>query len=83
MCYTRPMSSLATTDPQELRTLLRERIEQGTAEELEAVRKALLDLEIRRLRNSVGEAADTALAALRPGEIESAIREHRAKHPYR
>ena len=42
------MSTLATTDPKELRPLLRERIEHATDAELEAVRKALLKLEAER-----------------------------------
>ena len=77
------MSTLATTDPKELRPLLRERIEHATDAELFAMRNLLLDLEIGRLRESLGEAADEALAKLKPGEIEDSTRAHRAQHPYR
>ena len=77
------MSTLATTDPKELRPLLRERIEHATDAELFAMRNLLLDLEIGPLRESLGEAADEALAKLKPGEIEDSIRAHRARQPYR
>ena len=38
------MSKLATTDPNELRPLLHERIDQCSPEELDAVQKLLLEL---------------------------------------
>ena len=80
-----PMSKLATTDPKELRPLLHERIDQCSPEELEAVRKTLLQFELNRLMDSVGEAIDDAAARgeMTPEKIETDIREHRARHPYR
>ena len=79
------MSTLATTDPKELRPLLRERIEHATDAELEAVRKALLKLELDRIVEEMGRGAQADWEAGKhtPELVEAAIREHRAKHPYR
>ena len=79
------MSPLATTDPKELRPLLRERIEHATDEELEAVRKALLKLEIHHVREELGREVDELETAgeLTPEKIEASVRAHRARHPYR
>ncbi len=79
------MSPLATTDPKELRPLLRERIEHATDEELEAVRTALLKLEIHHVREELGREVDELEAAgeLTPEKVEASIRAHRARHPYR
>ena len=81
------MSTLSTlpTDPKELRPLLHERIEHATDEELEAVRKALLKLELDRQVEEMGKnaQADWAAGKHAPELVEAAIREHRAKHPYR
>ena len=79
------MSPLATTDPKELRPLLRERIEHATDEELEAVRKALLALEARRLADELGREfeADWRSGKITEESIAQAIRDHRARHPYR
>ena len=79
------MSPLATTDPKELRPLLHERIDQLTDGELESVRKALLKVELDRLVEEMGRntQADWEAGKLAPELIEAAIREHRAKHPYR
>ena len=78
------MSPLATTDPKELRPLLRERIEHATDEELEAVRKALLKLEIHHVREELGREVDELEAAgeLTPEKVEASVRAHRARHPY-
>ena len=78
------MSPLATTDPKELRPLLRERIEHATDEELEAVRKALLKLEIHHFREELGREVDELEAAgdLTPDKVEASVRAHRARHPY-
>ena len=85
VCYFRFMSTLVTTDPKELRSILRERLEHCTDEELEAVRKALLQLEINRLVAEMGAEAQTDWDAGKyaPELVEAAISEHRAKHPYR
>lgn len=79
------MSNLATTDPEQLRPLLRERIAHCSPEELEAVRRTLLQFELNRAIQSVGEAIDEAAARgdLTRDQIDTAIREHRARHPYR
>jgi len=78
------MSPLATTDPKELRSLLHERIEHATDEELEAVRKALLKLEIHHVREELGREVDELEAAgeLTPEKVEASVRAHRARHPY-
>ncbi|MEO7319503.1 MAG: hypothetical protein ABIZ56_10985 [Chthoniobacteraceae bacterium] len=79
------MSPLATTDPKELRPLLHERIEHATDEELEAVRKALLALEARRLADEISREfeEDWRSGKITEASIAQAIRDHRARHPYR
>ena len=79
------MSPLATKDPQQLRAILHERLDHCTDAELEAVRKALLQSEIDRLLDEIGESAQADLDAGKydPVLVEQAIREHRARHPYR
>ena len=78
------MSALATADPKELRSVLREHLAHCTEEELEAVRKALLQLEINRLVAEMGASAqaDWDTGKYAPELVEAAIREHRVKHPY-
>ena len=82
-CYFQDMSQLATTDPQQLRALLHERLDHCSDMELEAVRKTLLQLEAERLMTSIGEAVDEAIAAGKFDDVEAGIRDHRARHPYR
>ena len=77
------MSQLATNDPQQLRALLHERLDQCSDVELDAVRKTLLQLEAERLMTSIGGAVDEAIAAGKFDDVEAGIREHRARHPYR
>ena len=79
------MSTLADVDPKDHRPLVHERIDQLTENELESIRQALLDLEIRHLRESVGRAVDEAYAEgkCEAAGVEESIREHRAAHPYR
>lgn len=79
------MSDLATTDPEQLRPLLRERIEHCSPAELEAVRKLLLEWEARRLfaTMAAGAEADRLEGKHDPVLVEAAVREHRARHPYR
>ena len=79
------MSKIATTDPEELRPLLHERIDQCNPEELEAVRKTLLMPEARRLADEFGRemAEDWRTGKITEEKIAEAIREHRERHPYR
>jgi hypothetical protein len=79
------VNKLATTDPDELRPLLHERIDQCTPEELEAVRRTLLGLEARRLADELGRdmAEDWRTGKLTEAGIAEAILEHRKRHPYR
>ena len=81
------MSTLSTlpTDPKELRPLLHERIEHATDEELEAVRKALLAIEARRLADEISREfeEDWRSGKITEEKIAQAILEHRARHPYR
>lgn len=78
------MNKLATANPDELRPLLHERIDQCTPEELDAVRKVLLEWEARRLFGEMAEGAEVDRLAGKhdPGLVDAAIREHRARHPY-
>ena len=79
------MSTLATTDPKELRPLLRERIEHATDEELQAVRKALLLFEAKRAFDDLGREMeeDWRSGKITQEKIAQAILEHRERHPYR
>ena len=77
------MSTLINADPKELRPLLHEQIDRLTDAELEAVRRALLEVEARRLRESLGRAVDEAYAAGQLEQLEATIQESRARHPYR
>lgn len=61
---------------------VREKISRLSPAELEAVDRLLELLEIKRLRRSVGEAVDAAFAAGLMNDVDTAIREHRARHPY-
>ena len=85
-CGTVPgMSKLATTDPNELRPLLHERIDHCSPVELEAVRQTLLKFEAERLIAEVGAefAEDWRTGRITEEKTAEAIREHRARHPYR
>ena len=77
------MSPLATKDPQQLRAILHDRLDHCTDAELEAVRKALMQFEAERLLAEIGEAAQADAGKYDPALVEAAIREHRARHPYR
>ena len=79
------MSTLATTDPKLLRPLLRERMDTCSDEESEAVRKALLLLEARRIADELGRelAADRREGKLTEEGIAESLATHRATHPYR
>lgn len=84
-CYFQNMSQLATADRQQLRALLHKQLDHCSDAELEAVRKALLQLEAERLLADIGAAAqaDWDAGKYDPALVEGAIREHRARHPYR
>jgi hypothetical protein len=79
------MSALLNPDPKDLRPLLHEQIDRLTDEEMDAVRRALLKLETKReldeLRKSME--ADWQAGKITEEKIEEAVREHRARHPYR
>ena len=79
------MSTLSTTDPNELRPLLHADIDRLPDEQLAAAHRLLQEMEIQHLMDSVGEAADAAQAAgkMTPESIQESILEHRRKHPYR
>ena len=83
----RGMSTLSAlpTDPKELRPLLHAEIDRLPDEQLAAAHRVLLEMEVERLANSIGEAFDAARAAgkMTPESIQEAILEHRRKHPYR
>ena len=81
----RGMSTLTVKDPKELRPALHAHIDLCTDEELEVVRKALLKLELERLVTEIGAKAqaDYEAGKYTPELVEAAIKEHRAKDPYR
>lgn len=81
------MSTLTSmpTDPKELRPLLHAEVEKLRDEDLVAARRALLEIEARRLADELGAAMDEDWASGRitNESIAEAILEHRRKHPYR
>jgi hypothetical protein len=79
------MSTLATAEPNELRPLLHERIDQCSLEELDALRKLLLEREAKRLFDAMAmdAEADRLGGKHDPALVDAAIHEHRARHPYR
>ena len=81
----RGMRMLSIKDPKELRPALHAHIDHCSDEELEAMRLALLDLELKRLTAEIGaEAEQDRLAGKHdPALVEATILAHRAKHPYR
>ena len=83
----RGMSTLSAlpSDPKELRPLLHAEIDRLPDEQLAAAHRVLLEMEVERLANSIGEAFDAARASgkMTPESIQEAILEHRRKHPYR
>ena len=79
------MSTLATTDPKELRPLLHAEIDRLPDNHLAAAHRLLQEMEIQRLVDELGAATDEAWASGQISEekIAEAIREHRQRHPYR
>ncbi len=79
------MSTLATTDPKELRPLLHAEIDRLPDEALAAAHRLLQEMEIQRLMDEVGAATEQAWASgqMSDEKIAAAIREHRKQHPYR
>jgi len=79
------MSTAATPPPQQLRPLLHEKIDQLADEELAAVHKQLLMLELRRELDMIGEemASDWQAGLITQEKVDEAIREYRVAHPYR
>ena len=72
------------TDPAVLRPLLHQKLDEASPSELEAVNKLLLELEIRRLADELGDEMDAAWADGRITQegIEQAIKAHRQQYPY-
>ena len=79
------MNALTDIDPKDLRPLLHAEIDKLKDEDLAAAHRALLEIELRRLVDELGEAMDEGWASGRitKESIAEAIREHRRKHPYR
>lgn len=77
--------SAKTADPNELRPLIHRQIDDLPADELALVSRMLAQLEMHRLLDDVGQAADDARTRgeLTPGKIDAAIRDFRARQPYR
>ena len=83
----RGMSTLSAlpTDPKELRPLLHAEIDRLPDEQLAAAHRVLQEMEIQRLMDELGAATEEAWASgqMTEEKIAEAIREHRARHPYR
>ena len=79
------MNALSDIDPKDLRPLLHAEIDKLRDEDLALAHRALLEIELRRLADELGDAMDEGWASGRitNESIAEAIREHRRKHPYR
>ena len=77
------MSTTTVTDPQELRPRIEQKLDKLSPDELAMVDGMLTQLEAHRLLDEIGAAADEARAAGKFADIELALREFRARHPYR
>lgn len=79
------LSAPPPTDPKELRPLLHAEIDRLPDEHLVLARRLLVEMEARCLMDELDAASDQAWAEGKISEelIASAMREHRALHPYR
>ena len=79
------MSTLADVDAKDLRPLVHEQIDRLTDAELETIRRQLMEMEARRLADELGRefAEDWRTGKISEEKIGEAVREHRARHPYR
>lgn len=79
------MNAPTEIDPKELRPLLHAEIDKLKDEDLAAAHRALLEIELQRMVDELGDAMEEGWASGRitKESIEEAIREHRRKHPYR
>lgn len=76
---------LNASTPEELRPLLHDEIDRLPPDQLDAVRRLLLEIEARRLADELGAglAQDWATGRMSQPAIEQAIADHRSQHPYR
>ena len=73
------------TAPKDLRQLLHRKLDEATDEEMAAMHKLLLEMEMQRVLDELDEATNEARAAGRmtPESIAESIAAHRVAHPYR
>lgn len=73
------------TDPKELRPLLHAEVDRLCDEDLNAARKALLEIELQRVTEELGREMDEAWASgsITKESINEAVLEYRRSHPYR
>ncbi len=83
-CRLNPMNT-TNAPPNELRPQLHSLLDDVPDAELDVIRRLFLRLEAQRLRASLGQAVDDAMAAgqLEPDLVEQALSEYRASHPHR
>ena len=77
------MSATTITDPQDLRPRIEQKLDKLSPDELAMVDGMLTKLEAHRLLDEIGAAADIAREAGKFDDIDQALREFRARHPYR
>jgi hypothetical protein len=77
------MSIATTINPQELRPRIEQKLDRLSSDELAMVDSMLTQLEAHRLLDEIGVAADDAREAGKFADIDQALREFRARHPYR
>ncbi len=77
--------TLQPTDPKELRPLLHADLDRLPDDQLQLVRRILLEIELEQVTADLDHAADEARAAgrLTPERISAAIAAHREARPYR
>ncbi len=78
------MEAVLTNDPDSLRRYFHEQIDRLAPLQLDALRRAFLDIKLKDLSEQLDQAfdADRAAGRLKAEKFEQALREFRAAHPY-
>ena len=78
------MSALIEIPAQQLRPLLHRKLDELDDADLAAVHRQILEIEARRLASELGKelAGDWKSGRLSEESIKSAVKDHRAAHPY-
>lgn len=77
------IAETAQVEVQKLRQQLHERVDKLADEDVEPAYRLLQEMEIKKMRESVGRAADQALAEGQGETVAGDVRKFRERHPYR